>query len=185
MHYPFRPATLARLGLAACCALLPSALRAQADSGMMGSDSGALSHGDGMMMGSDSAMVHDGGMTHEGAMGHDANEPDRMFMGAASHKAAGDYAIEEKDGKRRLTLTSDFAVDDAADAYLVLAAGDAPDRDAVWLGRVESRKAGQSFVIPPRVDLARYRRVLVWSKRSRSLLAGADLAPAGDSMMQH
>lgn len=184
MHYPFRPTTLARLGLAACCALLPSALRAQADSGMMGPDSGAMAHGDGMM-GSDTAMMHDTGMAHEGAMGQDAKEPDRMFMGAASHKAAGDYAIEEKDGKRRLALTSDFVVDDDADAYLVLAAGDAPDRDAVWLGRVKSRKAGQSFVIPPRVDLARYRRVLVWSKKSRSLLAGADLAPAGDAMMQH
>ena len=53
---------------------------------MLGPDSGAMSHGDGMM-GSDTSMMHDAGRTHEGAMGHDAKELDRMFMGAASHKA--------------------------------------------------------------------------------------------------
>ena len=177
----FRCLFLPRLALAAGCVLLPAALHAQADSGM--TDHGAgMSQGE--MMGHDSGMMQDKGMAHEDAMGHDALEPNRMFMGASGHKAAGDYAIEESDGKTRITLTPDFAIDDNGDAYLVLAAGDIPGKDAVWLGKVKSGKAGQSFTLPKGTDLSRYTKVLVWSKKSASALASAELAAQG-GMMQH
>jgi len=175
---------LARLALAAGCAVLPARLSAQADSGMMDHGAG-MSKGE--MMDHDSGMMKsDGmGMAHEGAMGHETMEPNRMFMGASGHKAAGDYAIEESGGRTRITLTPDFAVDNDGDAYLVLSAADTPGEDALWLGKVKSRKAGQSFTLPKGTDLSHYRKVLVWSKKSASALASADLGSEGGMMMEH
>jgi hypothetical protein len=138
----------------------------------------------GEMMGHDSGMMQDKGMAREDAMGNDAMEPNRMFMGASGHKAAGDYAIEESGGRTSITLTPDFSIDNDGDAYLVLSAGDTPGKDAVWLGKVKSRKAGQSFTLPKGTDLSGYHKVLVWSKKSATALASAELAPQG-AMMQH
>ena len=85
--------TLVRLALAAGCVALPAGLSAQADSGKMEHGAG-MSKGE--MMSHDSGMMKsDGmGMAHEDAMGQEAMKPNRMFMGASGHKAAGDYAIE-------------------------------------------------------------------------------------------
>jgi hypothetical protein len=172
----FSSTPLARLALVAGCTLLPASLRAQNDSSMMAKDSGAMSK-DHEMMG------HDSMMGHEGMMGHDRMAADMMFMGAAEHKAAGDYTIEEKDGKQQLTLTPDFAVEPAGDTWLVLATGDTPDAGAVYVAKLKSPKGSQSYTIPKGTDLSKYTKLLVWSKKSKSLLASADLSAGG--MMMH
>jgi hypothetical protein len=119
-------------------------------------------------------------MGHEGMMGQDSMA-NMMFMGAGEHKAAGDYAIDEKNGKQQITLTPDFAVETAGDTWLVLATGDAPDAGSVYLAK--NPKAGQSYTLPKGTDLSKYTKLLVWSKKSKSLLASADLT-AGGMMMK-
>jgi hypothetical protein len=160
----FSSTPLARLALLAGCTLLPASLQAQNDSSMMAKDSGAMSK------------------DHE-MMGHDSMAADMMFMGAAEHKAAGDYTIEEKAGKQQLTLTPDFAVEPAGDTWLVLATGDTPDAGAVYVAKLKRPKGSQSYTIPKGTDLSKYTKLLVWSKKSKSLLASADLSAGG--MMMH
>jgi Electron transfer DM13 len=166
----FSTTRLARLALLAGCTLLPASLRAQNDSSMMSHDSGAMSK-DHEMMGQDSMM------------GHDSMAADMMFMGAGEHKAAGDYTIEEKNGKQQITLTADFAVEPAGDTWLVLANGDAPDAGSVYVAKLKSPKGAQAYTIPKGTDLSKYAKLLVWSKKSKSLLASTDLS-AGGTMMK-
>jgi hypothetical protein len=160
----FSTTRLARLALLAGCTLLPASLRAQNDSSMMSHDSGAMSK------------------DHE-MMGHDSMAADMMFMGAGEHKAAGDYTIEEKNGKQQITLTADFAVEPAGDTWLVLANGDAPDAGSVYVAKLKGPKGAQAYTIPKGTDLSKYTKLLVWSKKSKSLLASTDLSAGG--MMQH
>jgi hypothetical protein len=142
--------------LLAGCTLLPASLWAQNDSSMMG---------------------------HEGMMGHDSMAADMMFMGAGAHKAAGNYTIEEKNGKQQITLTQDFSVEPAGDIWLVLANGDAPDAGSVYVAKLKSAKGTQSYSVPKGTDLSKFSRLLVWSKKSKSLLASTDLT-AGGMMMK-
>jgi hypothetical protein len=172
----FSTTRLAGLTLLAGCTLLPASLRAQNDSSMMSHDSGAISK-DHEMMG------HDSMMGHKGMMGHDSMAADMMFMGAGEHTAAGDYTIEEKNGKQQITLTADFAVESAGDTWLVLANGDAPDARSVYVAKLKSPKGAQAYTVPKGTDLSKYTKLLVWSKTSKSLLASTDLS-AGGMMMK-
>jgi hypothetical protein len=173
----FSTPRLARLMLLAGCTLLPASLWAQNDSGMMAKDTGAMAK-DHEMMG------HDSMMGHEGMMGHDSMAADMMFMGAGEHKAAGDYTIEEKNGKQQITLTADFAVEPAGDTWLVLANGDAPDAGSVYVAKLKSPKGAQAYTVPKGTDLSKYTKLVVWSKKSKSLLASADLSVGGGRMRQ-
>jgi hypothetical protein len=135
------------------------------DTGMMGHDTGMLSSDTGMM-GHDTGMMKDDGM----GMGHGEN---MMFSGAGGAKASGDYEIADVGGRQRLTLTSDFAVADAPDLYLLLASGPT-DKDALTLGKLKRPAAGQSFDLPRGKDLGRYTTLLVWSKKEKRAVATAD-----------
>ena len=168
MRFFFNTPSFARLALLAGCTLLPATLWAQNDSSMM-------SH--------DSTMGHDSMMGHEGMMGHDSMAADMMFMGAGEHKAAGDYTIEDKNGRQQITLTKDFAVERAGDTWLVLANGDAPDVGSVYVAKLKSPKGSQAYTIPKGTDLSKFTKLLVWSKKSKSLLASTDLS-AGGMMMK-
>jgi len=162
--------------LAAVCLVSPFRLYAQNDSSMMSHDSGmGMSH-DSAMMGKDS------GMKDEHMMGKEGMAPNMMFMGAASHKVAGDYEIVENKGKQQIKLTSDFSVDQAPDTYLVLATSDQPDDKAVYLGKLKNPKGSQTFDVPKGTDLSKFSKLLVWSKKSGTLLGSADLAASGHMM---
>jgi hypothetical protein len=96
-----------------------------------------------------------------------------MFLGAGGSKAAGDYEIVEAGGRQRLTLTSDFAVADAPDLYLLLSSGP-DDRDALTLGKLKRPAAGQSFDLPKGKDLSRYSTLVVWSRKEKRAVATAE-----------
>ena len=150
--------------IAAACLLSTVPLYAQKDSTMM-------KHDTGMSMSHDSAM-----------MGKEGMEPNLMFMNAGEHKAAGDYEIVENKGKQQIKLTSDFSVDQAPDTYLVLATSDQPDDKAVYLGKLKNPKGAQTFDLPKGTDLSKYTKLLVWSKKTGTLLGSADLAESGHMM---
>jgi electron transfer DM13 len=162
--------------LAATVALFAAApLAAQEDTGMMVHDTGMMAHDTGMMapdtgnMSSDSGMM-DHGMMKDEAMGHGGN---MMFLGADGSKATGDYEVVEVGGRHRLTLTSDFAVADAPDLYLLLSSGP-DDRDALTLGKLKRPAAGQSFDLPKGKDLSRYSTLVVWSRKEKRAVATAE-----------
>jgi hypothetical protein len=162
--------------LAAGCLLSPVTLYAQNDSSMMHHDSA-------MTMGHDSAMMgRDSGMKDEHMMGKDGMAPNMMFMSAEGHKAAGDYEVVETKGKQQIKLTPDFSVDQAPDTYLVLATSDQPDDHAVYLGKLKNPKGSQTFDVPKGTDLSKFSKLLVWSKKSGTLLGSADLAASGHMM---
>ena len=150
--------------------LSPAPLHAQHDSAMMKHDT-AMMHADSGMMKKDDKM-----------MGHEAMKPNMMFMGAAGHKAAGDYEIAEVKGKQQIKLTPDFGVDKVPDLYLVLATSETPDARSVYVAKLKSAKGSQSYDIPKATDLSRYSKLLIWSKKSNALIASADLASSGHMM---
>ena len=137
-------------------------------------DSATMPHETGMMK-------NDSMMNHE-PMGHDAMAPNMMFMAAGGHKAAGDYEIVNANGKQQIKLTDDFAVDNAPDTYLVLAMGDQPDAQSVFVAKLKSATGGQVYDLPKGTDLSKYTKLIIWSKKTRSLLASADLAASGQMM---
>lgn len=157
--------------------LSPLPLYAQHDSAMMKHDPA--------MMNADSGMMESGMMkkNHE-MMGHEAMEPNMMFMGAAGHKAAGDYEIAKVNGKQQIKLTPDFGVDKAPDLYLVLATSETPDAQSVYVAKLKSATGSQSYDIPMGTDLSKYTKLLVWSKKSNALIASADLASSGHMMQK-
>jgi Electron transfer DM13 len=165
--------------LAAGCLLSPLTLYAQNDSAMMKHDTTMTMGHDSAMMGHDSGMA---GMKDEHMMGKDGMAPNMMFMSAESHKAAGDYEIVENKGKQQIKLTPDFSVDQAPDTYLVLATSDQPDDHSVYLGKVRNPKGSQTFDVPKGTDLSKFSKLLVWSKKTGTLLGSADLAASGHMM---
>jgi hypothetical protein len=147
------------------------------DTGMMAHDTGMMGHDTGMMgrdtgmMAPDSGMMDHGMMKDEGmGMGHGEN---MMFSGAGGAKASGDYEIADVGGRKRLTLTADFAVADAPDLYLLLSSGPT-DKDALTLGKLKRPAAGQSFDLPKGKDLGKYTTLVVWSKKEKRAVATAD-----------
>ncbi len=83
-----------------------------------------------------------------------------MFMGAETHKAAGDYEIVETKGKQQIKFTDDFSVDQAPELHVVLSAGDSPDPNALDLGKLKKSQGGQSYDLPKGKDLSKYRKLL-------------------------
>lgn len=172
------PAGAPGLAVLASLVLVSAApLHAQHDSAMMKHDT-AMMHADSGMM--ESGMVK---KDHE-MMGHEGMEPNMMFMGAAGHKAAGDYEIAEVNGKQQIKLTPDFGVESAPDLYLVLATSNTPDARSVYVAKLKSARGSQSYDIPGGTDLSKYTKLLVWSKKSNTLIASADLASSGHMMQK-
>ena len=134
------------------------------------------------MMKHDSGMMKKDQMMDHRSMAHEAMEPNMMFMAPGGHKAAGDYEIVSANGKQQIKLTPDFAVDNAPDTYLVLASGDQPNPQSVFVAKLQSPTGGQSYDLPKGTDLSKYTKLLVWSKKTRSLLASAELAESGHVM---
>ena len=164
------------------CTVAAAPLVAQQDTSMMQHDSTMMQH--------DSTMMDHGSMSHDQMMGHDSamgmdKDANMMFMGAAGQKAAGDYAITEAGGKQQLTLTDDFSVAQGSDLYLVLANGDTPDKDALWLGKLQHATGAQTYDLPKGKDLGKFTKLLVWSKKEKRATASADWHPAGDGSMGH
>jgi hypothetical protein len=132
-----------------------------------------------------------GGMQHEGAtMGHDQMSKEdggpvassMMFMGAGSYQAAGGYEIAEAGGKRQIRFSDDFSVGGAPELHVVLSAGDTADPDALDLGKLERRQGGQAYELPASADLARYHKLLIWSRTLNRAVASAELHSPDGSM---
>ncbi len=117
-----------------------------------------------------------------GTMQHEGAASSMMFMGTGSHKAAGDYEIVEADGKRQITFTDDFSVGEAPDLHVVLSVGETADHDALDLGKLVRRQGTQTYELPASADLARYHKVLVWSRKLNRAVASAELPATGGSM---
>jgi hypothetical protein len=148
----------------------PTPLRAQEDAGDM--------QHEGATMGHDQMSEHDQMSRKEGGPGASS----MMFMGTGSHKAAGDYEIVEADGKRQIRFTDDFSVGDAPDLHVVLSVGETADHDALDLGKLERRQGRQTYELPASADLARYHKLLIWSRKLNRAVASAELPAAGGSM---
>jgi len=157
-----------RLFTAAFVLLAAAPLAAQQDTGMMAHDTGMTAHDTGMMAHDTGMMGHDTGM-----MKQEGAAPNMMFMGAEGAKASGDYTIPDVGGRKRLTLTQDFAVADAPDLVLLLSSGPT-DKDALTLGKLKQPAAGQSFDLPKGKDLGKYTTLLVWSKKEKRAVATAE-----------
>jgi electron transfer DM13 len=157
-----------RLLTAAFVLLAAAPLAAQQDTGMMAHDTGMMAHDTGMMAHDTGMMGHDTGM-----MKQEGAAPNMMFMGAEGAKASGDYTITDVGGRKRLTLTQDFAVADAPDLVLLLSSGPT-DKDALTLGKLKAPAAGQSFDLPKGKDLGKYTTLLVWSKKEKRAVATAE-----------
>ena len=175
------------------CTVAAAPLAAQQDTSMMQHDSTMMQH-DSTMMQHDSTMMDHGAMSHDRMMGHDSamgmdksmdEGANTMFMGAAGQKATGDYAITEAGGKHQLTLTDDFSVASGSDLYLVLANGDAPDKGALWLGKLQHATGAQAYDLPKGKDLSKFTKLLVWSKKEKRAAATADWHPAEGGAMGH
>ena len=166
-----------RLFAAACVLFAAAPLAAQQDTGMMAHDTGMMAHDTGMMahdtamMAHDTGMMaHDTGMMKEEGMGEGRS---MTFTGADGAKASGDYQIADVGGRRRLTLSQDFAVPDTPDLVLLLSSGPT-DKDALSLGKLKHPAAGQSFDLPKGKDLGKYTTLLVWSKKEKRAVATAE-----------
>ena len=157
-----------RLLTAAFVLLAAAPLAAQQDTGMMAHDTGMMAHDTGMMAHDTGMMGHDTGMMKE-----EGAAPNMMFMGVEGAKASGDYTITDVGGRKRLTLTQDFAVADAPDLVLLLSSGPT-DKDALTLGKLKQPAAGQSFDLPKGKDLGKYSTLLVWSKKEKKAVATAE-----------
>lgn len=174
-RFPTASSLLLACMLAAATASTPASLAAQQDTGMMQHDSAMMDHG--RMMGHDNMS-----MDHDDAMD---KAPSLMFMGAAGHKAAGDYAISDAGGKRQLELTDDFAVTPRGDLYLVLANGPTPDGTALYLGKLKQATGAQAYDLPKGRDLSGYTTLLVWSKKEKRAVASAEWHASSGGMMKH
>jgi hypothetical protein len=168
------------------CTVAATPLAAQQDTSMMQHDSTMMQH--------DSTMMDHGSMSHDQMMGHDSamgmdkgmdKGANMMFMGAAGQKAGGQYAVTEAGDKRQVTLTDDFSVAPGSDLYLVLANGDTPDKDALWLGKLQHATGAQTYDLPKGRDLGKFTKLLVWSKKEKRAAATADWHPADGGAMGH
>ena len=50
------------------------------------------------------------------------------------------------------------------------------------MAKLRSAAGGQTYDLPKGTDLSNYTKLLIWSKRTQSLLAGAELAESGHMM---
>lgn len=96
-----------------------------------------------------------------------------MLHGAGGHKAAGSIHILTKAGRHKVHFTSDFKAESAADVHVVLSTEARPVSGSVTLAQLD-RLAGEQLIdVPANVDPSRYSHLLLWSKKTRALLAVA------------
>src|SRR5512138_302557 len=135
-------------------------------------------------------MSHDSMMDHGKMMDHDTtmmgHEGAMRFAGAGGQKATGGYALTETaSGKRQLTLANEFSVTPAPDLYLVLANGQTPDGQALWIGKLKQPAGAQTFDLPKGKDLTAYTTLLVYSKKTKQAVASAEWHATSGKMMDH
>jgi pentapeptide MXKDX repeat protein len=139
-------------------------------------------------MGKD-AMMKDG-MAKDGMMKDHMDKEAMMashgnFHAAAGHKVSGYFTLENEKGKQQIELSSDFSVEKARDLYLVLS----PEENGaatgtVILGELKKTSGAQYFTIPKGTDLARFKYVVLWSKKGSVTIGSAQLG-GSDAMMMH
>lgn len=99
------------------------------------------------------------------------------------HGTSGAVRVLEIGG-RRFVRVEELETDNGPDLYLYLTANPADgdegafDDDFVSLGRLKGNRGDQNYSLPPGVDLARFRSVVVWCDRFNSAFGAADLGPA-------
>ncbi|MGH2840051.1 MAG: DM13 domain-containing protein [Solirubrobacteraceae bacterium] len=104
-----------------------------------------------------------------------------QFRGV-SHPASGTAStIDRANGGAVLTLTN-FEVDNGPDLRVLLVAGPATGAgdlgDREDLGALKGNKGNQQYTIPAGLDLARYRRVVIWCRAFSVNFARAGLRSA-------
>jgi hypothetical protein len=109
-------------------------------------------------------------------MGSDkmAMGPSGMFHSGMGHTSAGMISISGSGKDRKIDFSDTFVVDKVADVEVVLANG-MNGKDGVSLGKLKYTTGAQSYKIPESVNLASYTTVLLWVKKSGSLVASASL----------
>jgi hypothetical protein len=75
---------------------------------------------------------------------------------------------------RKLDFGDTFVVDKVPDTEVVLAHG-MSGKDGLSLGKLKYTTGAQSYKLPESVDLSSYTMVLLWVKKSGSLVASAPL----------
>jgi hypothetical protein len=120
----------------------------------------------------ESEMNREAGMVHEGEMDHGAMGVHGAISGVSGHKAGGTVALEGN----TIKLSDDFWVDKVPDAYLVLASGDQPDAQSVWVTKLNTLNGAQEYALPAGTEAGRYSRVLLWCKQYGVLIGSAALA---------
>lgn len=98
------------------------------------------------------------------------------------HGTTGNLLVLQDDQGVRYVRFEAFETDNGPDLFVYLSANpvDGPeqafDDDFVDLGRLQGNIGDQNYVIPPDVDLTRYRSVVVWCDRFNSAFGAAPLA---------
>ena len=150
--YTPRPSLLGLLALVACTAVPLAAQNMSNDKAM-----------------TDKAMAHDKMMA-----------PTGTFTGSAGHSVSGTYALTGTGKERRLTLSSNFKMEDAKDVRVVLSKDPmAKGSGNLDLGKVKASGA-QEFKIPESADMGAYTTVVLWSKKDGSVVGQASMGGAMD-----
>lgn len=85
------------------------------------------------------------------------------FEGASGHETSGSAAIVDQDGRRYVSLGTDFAFDGAPDPKVALGR-DGYDPDTL-LGPLQADAGAQTYPVPGRVDSDAYNEIWIWCER--------------------
>lgn len=100
---------------------------------------------------------------------------------AVEHPTQGQAQVIEEDGQKYLEFGADFQSDRGPDLKVILHKADAVDLkveegDYVNLGKLQSVKGAQRYLIPESVDLAQYQSVGIWCEKFNATFGYAPLA---------
>lgn len=121
-----------------------------------------------------------------GSPGSSAAEDVRVDGGSWTKKgyaAAGGWTLVEREGERVVILDEGFKTRKAPDLKLFLSplplaklTGDNATEGAMLVGKLSSNKGRQEFTLPKRVDLKRFKTVIIHCEQYSKLWSGAALA---------
>jgi hypothetical protein len=97
-----------------------------------------------------------------------------MFRGGMGHSAGGIISISGSGKDRKLDFSDTFVVDKVPETEVVLARG-TDGKNGLSLGKLKYTTGAQSYKLPESADLSGYTMVLLWVKKSGSLVASATL----------
>ncbi len=97
-----------------------------------------------------------------------------MFRGGMGHTADGMISFSGSGKDRKLDFSDTFVVDKVPDTEVVLAHG-TDGKNGLSLGKLKYTTGAQSYKLPESADLSSYTMVLLWVKKSGSLVASATL----------